>query len=79
MRVWSTADGFFVLSTCDWIESMYGISNSTLMFNNPQINDNCDNIYVGEVLCVDTAAYTYPDVNATLYEVRLVGPDCYAY
>ena len=53
---------------------MYGISNSTLMFNNPQINDNCDNIYVGEVLCVDTAAYTYPDVNATLYEVRLVLP-----
>lgn len=56
-------------STCQWIQEMYGISNSTLYANNPQINGDCSNIYVGEVLCVDTAAYSYPAYNTTLYEV----------
>lgn len=54
--------------TCDWIMQMYGIANSTLYSNNPQINGDCSNIYVGEVLCVDTVPYTYPAYNTTLYE-----------
>ncbi|WWC60092.1 uncharacterized protein I303_102656 [Kwoniella dejecticola CBS 10117] len=53
--------------TCDYIQQTYGISNETLWSNNPQIDDACDNIYVGEVLCVDTESYTYPQYNETLY------------
>lgn len=48
---------------------MYGISNETLWSNNPQIDATCSNIYIGEVLCVDTASYTYPSVDTGLYEV----------
>lgn len=48
---------------------MYGISNETLYANNPQIDADCENIYVGEVLCVDTDAFSYPSYNETLYNV----------
>jgi hypothetical protein len=40
-----------------------------LTINNPQIDANCSNIYVGEVLCVDTNTFTYPEYNVTAYEV----------
>ncbi|WVQ79069.1 hypothetical protein IAT38_001163 [Cryptococcus sp. DSM 104549] len=53
--------------TCAWVQEMYGISNETLWSNNPQIDAACDNIYVGEVLCVDTASFSYPAYNETLY------------
>ena len=46
------------------------MSNSTLYSNNPQINPDCSNIYVGEVLCVDTNTFAYPEYNQTLYDVR---------
>jgi hypothetical protein len=48
---------------------MYGMDNTTLYSNNPQINVDCSNIYIGEVLCVDTEAFSYPEYNATLYDV----------
>lgn len=38
--------------TCEQINADHSIDFTTLLANNPQINDNCDNIYVGEVLCV---------------------------
>ncbi|KAL0577552.1 hypothetical protein V5O48_004450 [Marasmius crinis-equi] len=38
--------------TCDQINSAHSLDITTLLANNPQINDKCDNIYVGEVLCV---------------------------
>ncbi|OCF34652.1 hypothetical protein I317_01134 [Kwoniella heveanensis CBS 569] len=53
--------------TCAYLQETYGISNETLWSNNPQIDAACDNIYVGEVLCVDTEAYQYPQYNETLY------------
>ncbi|KAK8861390.1 hypothetical protein IAR55_002209 [Kwoniella newhampshirensis] len=53
--------------TCAWVQEMYGISNETLWANNPQIDAACDNIYVGEVLCVDTESFAYPQYNETLY------------
>lgn len=37
---------------CDLIASNNGINSTLLMTNNPQIDDNCYNLYVGEVLCV---------------------------
>jgi len=55
--------------TCQWIEEMYGVSNATLVANNPQIDEECSNIYVGEVLCVDTDTFTYPEYNATQYQI----------
>ncbi|KAL7419666.1 hypothetical protein Q5752_005580 [Cryptotrichosporon argae] len=54
--------------TCDWIIEMYGMSNDTLYSNNPQIDATCSNIYIGEVLCVDTTAFAYPAYNESLYE-----------
>jgi len=38
--------------TCDAIISAYGIDATTLWTNNPQIDTECYNIYIGEVLCV---------------------------
>ncbi|EIW69077.1 hypothetical protein TREMEDRAFT_57084 [Tremella mesenterica DSM 1558] len=55
--------------TCDGLIGTYGMSNDTLYSNNPQIDAPCDNIYVGEVLCVDTNAFSYPTYNDTLYQV----------
>ncbi|KAJ8456962.1 hypothetical protein ONZ45_g18509 [Pleurotus djamor] len=38
--------------TCSQIAAAHGINSTILYGNNPQINDGCTNIYVGEVLCV---------------------------
>lgn len=38
--------------TCSGIISAHSIDMTMLLANNPQINDDCSNIYVGEVLCV---------------------------
>lgn len=46
------------------------MANTTLYSNNPQINSDCSNIYIGEVLCVDTNTFAYPEYNQTLYDVR---------
>lgn len=35
--------------TCDGISSMKSLNSTILRLNNPQINEACDNIYVGEV------------------------------
>lgn len=60
--------------TCDWIDEQYGMGLETLYSNNPQINDECTNVYVGEALCVDTKKFEYPPYNATAFEVS----DCRA-
>ncbi|KAF9451422.1 carbohydrate-binding module family 50 protein [Macrolepiota fuliginosa MF-IS2] len=38
--------------TCDGINSAHSLNSTILYLNNPQINQACDNIYIGEVLCV---------------------------
>ncbi|KAF8650729.1 hypothetical protein AX16_005102 [Volvariella volvacea WC 439] len=38
--------------TCEGIQAAHGINSTILYLNNPQINEACDNIYIGEVLCV---------------------------
>ena len=35
--------------TCDIISSAAGINNTMLTMNNPQINADCSDIYIGEV------------------------------
>jgi len=38
--------------SCELILSTYRINSTILYHNNPQINADCTNIYIGEVLCV---------------------------
>ncbi|KAI9057175.1 carbohydrate-binding module family 50 protein [Trametes sanguinea] len=38
--------------TCDGITGNYNINATLLYANNPQIDGACDNLYIGEVLCV---------------------------
>ncbi|CDO72424.1 hypothetical protein BN946_scf184977.g124 [Trametes cinnabarina] len=38
--------------TCDLITGTYNINATLLYANNPQIDSSCDNLYIGEVLCV---------------------------
>ncbi|TFK61871.1 hypothetical protein BDN72DRAFT_849307 [Pluteus cervinus] len=35
--------------TCEGIQTAYGVNSTILYLNNPQINEECDNIYIGEV------------------------------
>ncbi|BEI82776.1 hypothetical protein CcaverHIS002_0306440 [Cutaneotrichosporon cavernicola] len=64
-KVYTVVEG----DTCDWIQEMYGMDANTLWSNNPQINAECTNIYTGEVLCVDTDCFDYPEFNQTAFDV----------
>jgi len=46
--------------TCDAVTAQFAINSTYLYMNNPQIDAACDNIYVGEVLCVGNKLYTLP-------------------
>ncbi|KAI9567526.1 hypothetical protein HD554DRAFT_2205474 [Boletus coccyginus] len=48
-------------NTCIGIADTYKIAESTLLANNPNVNQNCTNIYPDEVLCVSSTIY----VNST--------------
>ncbi|EIN04658.1 hypothetical protein PUNSTDRAFT_128216 [Punctularia strigosozonata HHB-11173 SS5] len=41
--------------TCDTIGGVAGVNSTMLTLNNPQINQDCTNLYIGEVLCVANA------------------------
>lgn len=45
---------------CDLISSNFNINSTLLRTNNPQIDDNCYNLYVGEVLCVASTVLVTP-------------------
>ncbi|OAX41839.1 hypothetical protein K503DRAFT_711825 [Rhizopogon vinicolor AM-OR11-026] len=45
---------------CDIISGAAGISNAILYQNNPQINEDCTNIYIGEVLCTASTVQVPP-------------------
>ncbi|KZT00336.1 carbohydrate-binding module family 50 protein [Laetiporus sulphureus 93-53] len=40
---------------CDIVAARYGINVTLLYENNPQLDASCDNMYIGEVLCVASA------------------------
>ncbi|KAF8625328.1 hypothetical protein AX17_006870 [Amanita inopinata Kibby_2008] len=46
--------------TCDDIQSRTGVNSTILHLNNPQINEECTNIYIGEVLCVGQTVQVPP-------------------
>ncbi|KAJ3809491.1 hypothetical protein F5876DRAFT_66427 [Lentinula aff. lateritia] len=52
--------------TCDSIYDAYGINATLLYGNNPQIDSVCDNIYVGEVLCVASTIAAPPAGSASV-------------
>lgn len=37
---------------CDLVSNAHGLNTTTLMTSNPQIDAECSNLYIGEVLCV---------------------------
>jgi hypothetical protein len=45
---------------CDIISSAAGINTTILYENNPQIDDYCSNIYIGEVLCTANTVQVPP-------------------
>ncbi|KAJ6535909.1 hypothetical protein DFH09DRAFT_1369456 [Mycena vulgaris] len=51
--------------TCDLVTATHGIDIHTLYENNPQINEACDNIYIGEVLCVASTVQVPPAGTST--------------
>ena len=38
--------------TCDAVAAAHNVNTTLLYENNPQIDPECSNIYIGEVLCV---------------------------
>ena len=46
--------------TCDAIASAHNVNTTLLHENNPQINPDCTNIYIGEVLCVASSVIVPP-------------------
>jgi LysM repeat protein len=46
--------------TCDSVTAAFNINSTLLYGNNPQIDQACDNIYVGEVLCVASTIQAPP-------------------
>ncbi|KAI5448910.1 hypothetical protein NCC49_006026 [Naganishia albida] len=49
--------------TCNGINDKFSLTSNQLYANNPQIDTaTCNNLYVGEVLCVAQKTYAYPIV-----------------
>lgn len=46
--------------TCDGLSSVAGINSTMLFLNNPQIDAECGNLYIGEVLCVSKTVQVPP-------------------
>ncbi|RDB30859.1 hypothetical protein Hypma_005977 [Hypsizygus marmoreus] len=46
--------------TCEQIASNHKLNSTILTLNNPQINAECTNIYIGEVLCVANTVQVPP-------------------
>jgi len=38
--------------TCDVLAASQGINSTMVRLNNPQIDEECTNLYIGEVLCI---------------------------
>lgn len=53
--------------TCDAISAAHQINTTILHENNPQINPDCSNIYIGEVLCVANSVKVPPPTSGKSY------------
>jgi len=52
--------------TCDAIATAHNVNTTLLYENNPQIDTECSNIYVGEVLCVASTVIVPPPAGKPL-------------
>jgi len=57
--------------TCLGIEAKKGINSTQLYTNNPNIDENCFNIYSGEVLCVASTPLV-PDAPANFFKNQTI-------
>ncbi|KAG8221623.1 hypothetical protein J3R82DRAFT_1901 [Butyriboletus roseoflavus] len=46
--------------TCDEVASIHGTNTTILYANNPQLNADCTNLYIGEVVCVSNSVIAPP-------------------
>ncbi|THH10376.1 hypothetical protein EW146_g8385 [Bondarzewia mesenterica] len=46
--------------TCDLVTSKTGVNSTLLYLNNPQIDQACSNLYIGEVLCTSSTVQVPP-------------------
>jgi len=54
--------------TCEQVGQQFNVNSTLIMLNNPQIDADCYNLYVGEVLCVDKT------VNAPIVPSTFIDP-----
>ncbi|KAF9043037.1 hypothetical protein BJ165DRAFT_217511 [Panaeolus papilionaceus] len=59
--------------SCEGIASAGGFNSTILHLNNPQLTEECDNLYIGEVLCVAKTVQV-PPIPATGVVVPVSGP-----
>ncbi|KAG6918795.1 hypothetical protein DXG01_011547 [Tephrocybe rancida] len=52
--------------SCDQIAANHGFNTTILALNNPQIDSDCTNLYVGEVLCVAEKVQVPPHPSGAL-------------
>jgi len=55
--------------TCDAIASAHNMNTTILHENNPQIDTECSNIYIGEVLCVASTVIVPPPAGDKTYPI----------
>ncbi|TFK47429.1 hypothetical protein OE88DRAFT_1738720 [Heliocybe sulcata] len=53
---------FYSGDSCTEVEDSTGVSLSTLLANNPNINAGCTNVYPGEVICTANTIFNYTTV-----------------
>jgi LysM repeat protein len=46
--------------TCDMVSNKYGLNSTVFRLNNPQINSDCTNMYIDEVMCVSKQVQVPP-------------------
>ncbi|KIJ60148.1 carbohydrate-binding module family 50 protein [Hydnomerulius pinastri MD-312] len=51
--------------TCESISAATGVPYSTIITNNPNVNEICSNIYPGEVLCTASEIYVYLNLTSS--------------
>ncbi|KAK0448150.1 hypothetical protein EV421DRAFT_113775 [Armillaria borealis] len=59
--------------TCDSICAAQGVSNFQLTYVNPEIDENCDNLQPGQVLCLGTVGH-----DCTETHLVVDGDTCYS-
>jgi hypothetical protein len=55
--------------TCDAVAAAHSVNTTLLHENNPQINPECTNIYIGEVLCVASTVIVPPPANGKSFPI----------